>query len=335
MLARSTKLKHPLGISFETPLLIPSFSSKGFGVSKSGESEIRQIFAVASEYLTDTMLVSAYDLSYNYLDPIVSAITELTFIDSGGYEISDYHDLSAVYRYPVAHEDWTQEKLREVLDAWPEHVPAVFVSFDRPDIRQPLPEQIEAGRSLFSHYRNQMNTLLIKPETTDQQYVQVKNVVAYADELGGFDIIGFTEKELGGSILKRMTNIAAIRLAMDDAGLQSVPIHIYGSLDPLTSLLYFLAGSELFDGLTWIRYAYSEGVACYQHNYGVREIGIDRNDDFVKAKTIQDNLSYLLELTRQMRKFLLDSEGDFSKFEHNSMVLRESYDLLRTKNKRI
>jgi hypothetical protein len=58
MLARSTKLQHPLGVNFETPLLIPSFSSKGFGVSKSGESEIRQIFAVASEYLTDTMLGS-------------------------------------------------------------------------------------------------------------------------------------------------------------------------------------------------------------------------------------------------------------------------------------
>ena len=332
MLARSTKLNHPLGITVETPLLIPSFSSKGFGTNQENESEIKNIFTFASEYLADTMLVSAYDLYYEHLPAIHSSITELTIIDSGGYEIADLHDLSSVYSYPVHPQDWTEDKLRTILDAWPEHVPAIFVSFDRPDLRRSIYEQIEAARSLFTNYRGQLHTLLIKPETKDQNYIQVRNIIASVDQMKDFDIIGITEKELGNSVLNRMTNIAKIRFAMDDADLRA-PIHIYGSLDPITSVLYYLSGAELFDGLTWLRYGYADGLACYQHNYGIREIAIDRTDDFIKAKTIQDNLGYLLELSHQMRKFLLD--GDFNKFEHNASILRESFDLLRTKNKRI
>ncbi len=332
MLARSTKLHHPLGVTVETPLLIPSFSSKGFGMSKEKGSEIKEIFTVASEYLADTMLISAYDIYYGHLDPIESAITELIFVDSGGYEISDLQDLSAIYRQPVHPENWTEEKLRQVLDGWPEHVPAVFVSYDAPDLRRPLGEQIEDALRLFSGYRNQLHTLLIKPEAQRQVYIQEKNVIACADELRAFDIIAFTEKELGNSILKRMMNIAQIRLAMDDARV-NVPIHVYGSLDPITSALYFLSGAELFDGLTWCRFGYAEGFACYQHNYGARKIGIHRTDDFVKAKTFQDNLSYLVELPNQMRKYLL--EADYDKFEHNAVLLRDSFELLRTRIGRI
>jgi len=332
VLVRSTKITHPLGSDIQTPLLIPSFSSKGFGVSKRKKSEIREIFTVAWPLLTDTMLVSAYDLFHNYLDPIENAITEITFVDSGGYEISDYHDLSAVYRYPVNHEEWPEEHLRSVYDNWPEHVPAVFVSYDHPDIHRSLNHQISAAQRFFENYPDQLHTLLIKPETKGQLCIQKKNVVANVDKLSSFHIVGLTEKELGTSIFARMTTLAAIRVAMDDAGLQKIPIHVFGSLDPLVSVLYFLAGAEIFDGLTWIRYGYTNGLACYLNNYGVRRIGIKKTDDDVKAKTIEDNLKGLLDLTRQMRRFLLDR--DFSVFEYNSDILRESYSLLRKKNKR-
>ena len=74
MLARSTTINHPQGISVDTPLLVPSFSSKGFGFNKDKESEIKGIFTVASEYLSDTMLLSAYDIHYGHLKSIESAI---------------------------------------------------------------------------------------------------------------------------------------------------------------------------------------------------------------------------------------------------------------------
>lgn len=332
ILCRSTKIHHPLGVTLETPLLVPSFSSKGFGFDAEEKSQIKEIFSVVSEYLTDIMLISAYDIAYEHLELHERAITELTIVDSGGYEISDLYDLSAVYRYPTQPSEWTIELLRRVYDTWPEHIPAAFVSYDHPEDRRPLQEQIEAARSLFSHYPRQLHTLLIKPETKTQRYVKMTNIIAGVEALRDFDIVGLTEKELGSSILERMMNIAAIRIAMDDAGSNNVPIHIFGSLDPITSVLYFLAGAEVFDGLTWLRYGY-DGVASYQCNYGALQIGIDRHDDFIRAKTMQENLSYLTELTHQMRKYLL--EGDFAQLKSHSSFFRESYDLLRTKNKRL
>lgn len=332
MLARKSKIHHPLGVTLETPMLVPSFSSKGFWIGKSGESEVNDICSVASEYLTETMLISAFDIACEHLLIFESAITELTFVDSGGYEISDFHDLSAVYRHPLKIQEWSVEKLTEVYSSWPKHIPAVFVSYDHPKLRKSLHEQIDSAKKLLSNYPRQLHTLLIKPETEDQHYVQVRNVVASCEDLRGFQIIGFTEKELGNSILKRMANIAEIRIAMDDKNI-NIPIHIYGSLDPITSILYFLSGAEIFDGLTWLRYGYAYGHACYWNNYGAKAIGIQRDDDFIKAKTIQENLSSLIELTSQMQKFLL--EYDFNKFIHDPEFFKGCYDLLRTKNKRI
>lgn len=332
MLARKSKIHHPLGVTLETPMLVPSFSSKGFWIGKSGESEVNDICSVASEYLTETMLISAFDIACEYLPIFESAITELTFVDSGGYEISDFHDLSAVYRHPLKIQEWSVEKLTEVYSSWPEHIPAVFVSYDHPKLRKSLHEQIDSAKELLSNYPRQLHTLLIKPETEGQHYVQVRNVVASCEDLRGFQILGFTEKELGNSILKRMANIAEIRIAMDDKNI-NIPIHIYGSLDPITSILYFLSGAEIFDGLTWLRYGYAYGHACYWNNYGAKAIGIQRDDDFIKAKTIQENLSFLIELTSQMQKFLL--EYDFNKFIHDPDFFKGCYDLLRTRNKRI
>lgn len=330
-LARGTKLHHPNGFSLETPLLVPSFSSKGFGFKKkTGESEINKIFSIASEFLERAMLVSAYDLAYGNLAPIESAITEITIVDSGGYEVSDIHDLSAVYCQSVKPHKWSIDHLKAIYDSWPDHIPAVFVSFDHPRLHRALQDQIEAARSLFGHYPRQLHTFLIKPETKDQQKVQVRNIIAKVGELGAFDIVGFTEKELGPSILERMTNIAEIRLAMDKVGI-NIPIHVYGSLDPITSALYFLAGAEIFDGLTWLRYGYIEGSACYHQNYGARKIGIHRTDDFVKAKTMQENLGYLSDLTYQMRTFLLDF--NFDMFKGNAALMRDCFDKLRTKIK--
>ncbi len=49
-----------------------------------------------------------------------------------------------------------------------------------------------------------------------------------------------------------MQNIAKLRKALDKAGL-NIPLHVFGSLDTVTTPLYFLAGADIFDGLTWLR----------------------------------------------------------------------------------
>lgn len=82
-----------------------------------------------------------------------------------------------------------------------------------------------------------------------------------------FHALGVTEKELGGNFKERMINIARIRKALNGVGLENMPIHIFGSLDTVSTPLYFVAGADIFDGLTWLRFAYYKGMTIYRQNY--------------------------------------------------------------------
>jgi hypothetical protein len=206
------------------------------------------------------------------------------------------------------------------------------VTYDDAVERHPFLEQLEAGRAFIARYPDQLHTILLKPETDTQKYLTktLQQAAIAASDLAAFDFIGVTEKELGSSVLDRMCEIAKMRLALDDAGVTR-PIHVFGALDPLSTSLYFLAGAEVFDGLTWLRYAYRDGLCVYQPNNGVLKIGTDRRDDRVRAQTLTENVHYLPRLRAEMRKFTLDQ--DFAQFKHNSDALRSEFDSLRAKLK--
>lgn len=125
MLARTSRLRHPLGTSIPTPLLIPSFSSKGLGMvtrkrSDGSEvlvSEASDILEAASEFLTESMLISAYDVFYEHVPAPTSTLTEITVVDSGGYETSEMQDLSATFVHSSGAEEWDDSRYREVLNS--------------------------------------------------------------------------------------------------------------------------------------------------------------------------------------------------------------------------
>ena len=333
MLARTTTVIHPSGERLETPLLVPSFSSKGFGTSEGGESEVRQIMKVAEQFLTDAMLVSAYDIHHGFLDHPTSAVTRITYVDSGGYETSDLQDLSATFIHRVDRREWSENHLFEVLDKWPAFAPAVFVTYDSADEPQSFKEQVARARKMRVRYPEQLVAFLIKPETRTQSFIQHKTIQAQIEDLGGLPIIGVTEKELGSSFIERMQRIATLRLALDDAQMRHVPIHIFGSIDPISVCLYFVAGAEIFDGLTWIRYGYLNGAATYLHNVAVLRNFLHKKDDFAKVDALQQNINTLDGLAIQMRKFLRD--GEFKHLDPTDTWLRSAYDHLGTKIGRI
>src|SRR5690606_32377632 len=128
------------------------------------------------------------------------------------------------------------------------------------------------------------------PQTSEESTLDdtLKSAIAHVEELGSFDIVGVTEKELGRSMLDRMVNVAKLRLAMDEAELR-IPIHVFGALDPLSASLYYISGAEIFDGLTWIRYAYENGRCVYMHNLGALKYGIHTSNDLVKSRAISEN----------------------------------------------
>jgi len=69
-----------------TPSIVPSFSSKGF-------PEVGKIVEALSSVITDSLLVSAYDISYGHLAK-APQFAEYLILDSGGYECSKDMELS-------------------------------------------------------------------------------------------------------------------------------------------------------------------------------------------------------------------------------------------------
>lgn len=330
MRARKSAVRHPSGVTLQTPLLIPSFSSKGFQFNRNGQSEITIALGITSEVLYESMLISAYDLFHGYIPKPtdLKGLPNIIFLDSGGYETSDEHELSAVFRHSVPVKEWDEPKLKTVLDSWPPHIPAVFVNFDHGSVRKPFKAQIAGAWKFLKKYPDQLHDIILKPEKKTQAYIQLSSVLGAVHELGKFHLIGFTEKELGNSILARMEMIARIRSALDEANV-SAPIHVFGSLDPISSCLYFLAGAEIFDGLTWLRYSYLNGMTVYVQNFGAVELDVNERDKTVRDAGLIHNLVQLRKLQNEMNAFLL--EHDFSVFTNHSALLKRAYDSLSAK----
>src|SRR5438876_12306842 len=88
----------------------------------------------------------------------------------------------------------------------------------------------------------------------------------------------------------------------DSAGLET-PIHIFGSLDTVTTPMYFLAGADIFDGLTWLRFVFHDGYTIYKQNYCALELGVRTPSSVIDAKCWHQNYYYMKELEDEMRRF--------------------------------
>jgi len=332
---RSTIRDQYSGVELKTPLLIPSFSSKGFPSPRpTGNSEIGHILEAAGEFLTDVYLISAYDIYHRHL-PHPSDLShkpEMIVVDSGGYEISTDFDYSIKSDIACVPKQWTPRYYTSVIDSWPNEIPAVFVSFDHPDIRKQFSDQVKDATLLFEPFPQHMKLFLLKPETKDQHTLKnaITSALGNVGQLARFDIVGVTEKELGSNMLDRMAQIAKLRSAMDAAQVPA-PLHVFGALDPLSVCLYYIAGAEIFDGLTWLRYTYHEGVCMYTHNIGPLKYGLHVRDSLIRMRSLADNYYALQTLQQRLREF--EATGSFAKLEPHAELLSNASDSLQTKLK--
>jgi len=296
-----------------TPLLVPSFSSKGF-------PDVNEIVEYSSELIEGVALVSAYDLHYGHIRAQLN-FPSLIFLDSGGYEASKDKELSDIGCSDHVPKKWTQEMHENQLLTWKPSVPSILISFDAPDERLSLDDQIKRAKNMAPTQTNFLREILLKPEKKTQIRLHMKDIVAQVHALAEFDIIGVTEKEVGNSIIDRMKNIAILRKALTKAGLET-PIHVFGSLDTVTTPLYFLAGADIFDGLTWLRYAFYEGNTVYKQNFGALKFGSSVNADLVNARCWNSNYYYMKDMESEMRRFL--KNNDFGVFQFHSEIFRKS-----------
>ena len=306
MLAKRRSLMHNGQEIDRTPLLIPSFSSKGF-------PEIDKIVKYSSELIEGAALISAYDLHYRKIKPPFD-FASLIFLDSGGYEASKDTELSDFGEREHKPKRWNRNMHEAQLAVWRPSVPSVLISYDHPKERLPIKAQIERARAMAPGRAGLLREILLKPETATQKRLQMDDIITNVHALADFDVIGVTEKEVGNSILNRMKNIAQLRRALEKAGLET-PIHVFGSLDTVTTPMYFLAGADIFDGLTWLRFAFHAGNTVYKQNYGALKFGVATNADVIDGRCWNDNYYYMKDMELEMRRFL--NGNDFSVFRYH------------------
>ena len=127
-----------------------------------------------------------------------------------------------------------------------------------------------------------------------------------------------------------MEKLARMRRSFDENGIKS-PIHVFGSLDSLSTVLYFLSGAEIFDGLTWLRFGFHDGQTMYRQNYGAikGQNGILKSARELSHAMWKDNYYYLESLSAQMRNYARTQ--DCKSFDHISAHIEEAVHQLQSR----
>lgn len=280
----------PLGV--ETPLLVPSFSSRGY-------PGLANLFGAMRCALKDSALVSAYDLHFGALPLDAAGAADLVVVDSGGYEARPTADLGEPYLDDRAGRRWTVEAYHRLIDTLPRTALHVLVSFDHAG-PTPLEAQIESARPLLAR-RGDAIDMLCKPERAGGTSLDVERLLALARHLGAFAAIGVTEKELGRSPLERCCALVRLRRGLTAEGLSS-PVHVFGCLTPLSIVAYFLCGADMFDGLAWLRFAFG-AVPAYEAEAAIIDGAWGEPDETRRLRRAEDNLAALRRLQRALRDF--------------------------------
>jgi len=124
------------------------------------------------------------------------------------------------------------------------------------------------------------------------------------NELQKIQIIGLTEKELGNTVKEKLLNLISLKKLLMSLEWNG-KIHIFGGLEPSLSKLYYIAGADIFDGLSWQRMRYRTNSTLYDpFSYD-----ISYNEYENKYIMMMDNLMVLQELTNSLAcKFDLRTE---------------------------
>ena len=254
---------------------------------------------------------------------------ELVIIDSGGYELSPDFDSTEPQQPPYSpDEQYNQEAYLQVLAELPDGFPIMITNYDHGAKGKDIEDQIQEAQQLFKGFPNYLHGFITRP-SKGQTYLQIPDVAHRIERMRRFHVIGVTEKELGSSLLTRLKGIAELRYAMDRASVNA-PIQVWGGLDPVITPLYFMAGAEIFDGVSWLRYGYYNDSSVSRDAYTALSLGVKTQWRLAQVMRLVNNIIYLEDLTIRMRRFVDEGGANFDIFGAHSDSLMEAYGVLCT-----
>jgi len=276
--------------NIETPLIVPSFSS----AFSNDPSEIGRIYESLKEYIYEVSLVSAYDLYYNYIQIGDITCSNLVFLDSGKYETVSLKKSRILKR-------WDQDLYLKTIKKLIPLTQFVIVNYDQ---KTSTENQINSANDFFNQIENLefAKCFLYKPLSKKSNIISIKDIQKNIDLFSDFDILGFADKEIGNSFLLRCENIVKIREILYENGI-ATPIHIFGCLDPLTIICYYLCGADIFDGLAWLKYTFYHHLALYSNNYSLIKDQWTNTFEINMMSNSIENLNALNHLSSTLKHF--------------------------------
>jgi queuine/archaeosine tRNA-ribosyltransferase len=239
-------------------------------------------------------LISAYDV-YNCSSrnsAIISGILKESIqngkavvLDSGNYE-----------SYWVRDADWTRDKYWACLSScdygFAFHFDKRLQKMKRGTVES-ITNEIE--RSVLSDQRRAPKGTVIPiihassellPEIAARVAVRLNPVM-----------IAMPERELGDGIIARSVTIARIRKSLNQLG-QYYPVHLLGTGNPLSILIYVMSGADSFDGLEWCQTTVNYDNALLYHFQQRELFGQQSKYDSLNIPYTQATLAHNLEFYR-------------------------------------
>lgn len=287
------------GNSLELPCFFPSISS--IKTNLDTVEYLRLIIALKHPLF----LISAYDIFHGSFKErkeiasmlqVASASGQTILLDSGNYESFWNNDTK-----------WNESKFESILKSVEYNLSFCFDNQNPPDSVKDSVNQVEDS-VLKAQAVSTKGTILpiVHAKTT-----RLPATVAAAVKKLHPVLIAVPERLLGSGLLERASTIFKIRRALDNLELY-YPIHILGTGNPISILIYFLAGADSFDGLEWCQTTVDHETALLYH-FQQRELfsyqmNLAKSKELPYAhKTLAHNLLFYRKWMSEIQESLMSN----------------------------
>lgn len=110
-------------------------------------------------------------------------------------------------------------------------------------------------------------------------------------------MVAVPERELGDGLIERSLTVARVRKLLNQLG-RYYPIHLLGTGNPLSILLYVMCGADSFDGLEWCQTTVNFDNALLYHFHQREFFGEQSKYDSMNIPYPQATLAHNLEFYR-------------------------------------
>lgn len=305
------------GTSISLPCFFPSMSSVKANLFTVDYLEL--IDAIAHPLF----LISAYDV-FNAAEEHQQRMAAImrrakdrntvVFLDSGKYEGFWKGDRA-----------WTVDRFHTVCQAYDHHLCFCFDNQSPPNTWETISEDVMA--SVLRDQEKAKGTVVPIVHGPWQLLSRAAQMVA--DKLCPV-LLAVPERALGDGITNRARTVREMRKALDSLGFYC-PLHLLGTGNPLSILIYTLAGADSFDGLEWCHAAvdHSTGLLYHFHQWDLlsnqTEWGRTADLPYIQAVLLH-NLSFYRYFMRTLHSALIDGAAEgllraYLRCEHVKTVL--------------